>query len=62
LSPNAYTAYLVHEPIITTIAIAVGFIVIHPLLKFSLMGLVTVPLVFIASALIRKIPFTDRVL
>ena len=61
-SRNAYTAYLIHEPVITTIALSISGMMLYPLLKFALMGLVTVPLTFILSALIRKIPYTDRVL
>lgn len=62
LSGNAYTAYLIHEPIITSIALAIAVVAFHPLLKFLLMGLVTVPVTFLVSALIRKIPYADRVL
>ena len=61
-SRNAYTAYLIHEPVITSIALAISGVVLYPLLKFALMGLVTVPLTFLLSALIRKIPYSDRVL
>lgn len=62
LSRNAYAAYLIHEPIISSIAMAVASVMIYPLLKFALMGLVTIPLTFVVSSLIRKIPYTDRVL
>ena len=62
LSRNAYTAYLIHEPLITSIALAIATVALYPLLKFALMGLVTVPLTFLVGALIRKVPFTDRVL
>lgn len=61
-SRNAYAAYLIHEPVITSIALAIANVALYPLLKFALMGLVTVPLTFLLSALIRKIPYTDRVL
>jgi surface polysaccharide O-acyltransferase-like enzyme len=61
-SRNAYTAYLIHEPMITSVALAIVSVTLYPLLKFVLMGLVTVPLTFLLSALIRKIPFTERVL
>ena len=62
LARNAYTAYLIHEPVITSVALSVMLVMIYPLLKFVLMGLFTVPLTFLLSALIRKIPFADRVL
>jgi surface polysaccharide O-acyltransferase-like enzyme len=61
-SRNAYAAYLIHEPLITTIARAIAGVALYPLLKFSLMGLVTVPLTFLLSALIRKLPYANRVL
>jgi hypothetical protein len=35
---------------------------LYPLLKWALVGLVAVSLIFGLSALIRKIPYTDRVL
>ena len=61
-SRNAYTAYLIHEPIIATFALAMAGIALQPLHKFAFAALVTVPLTFLLSALIRKIPYTDRVL
>ena len=61
-SRNAYTAYLIHEPLITSIARAIAGVALYPLLKFALMGLVTVPLTFLLSALIRKLPYANRVL
>ena len=61
-SRNAYAAYLIHEPVITSIALFISGVMLYPLLKFALMGLVTVPLTFMLSSLIRKIPHTDRVL
>lgn len=61
-SRNAYTAYLIHEPIIATAALLLTGIIIYPLLKFALVAFLTIPLTFLLSALIRKIPYTDRVL
>jgi glucan biosynthesis protein C len=62
LSPNAYTAYLIHGPIITAIALAARDVMLYPLLKWGLAALVAVPLCFVLSSLIRKLPYTDRVL
>jgi len=61
-SRNAYTAYLIHEPVISSMAIAIAGLTLYPLLKFALMGLISVPLIFLVSALILKIPYSDRVL
>lgn len=62
LSRNAYTAYIIHGPVITTIALAVRNVTYHPLLKFGLVSLVAVPLCFGLSNLIRKLPYANRVL
>ncbi len=62
LTANAYVAYLIHEPIITSVALAAQAVTLYPLLKFGLAALVTIPLCFALSSLIRKLPYTDRVL
>ena len=62
LVPNAYTAYIIHAPVITTLALAVRDVTLYPLLKWGLVALVAVPLCFGLSSLIRKLPYTDRVL
>jgi surface polysaccharide O-acyltransferase-like enzyme len=60
--PNAYTAYLIHAPIITILALALQNVTLYPLLKWAIMAVVAVPICFGLSGLIRKIPYTDRVL
>lgn len=62
LSPNAYTAYLIHEAVITFAALLVMGVMIYPLLKFGLMAVITIPIIFGLSSLIRKLPFTDHIL
>ena len=62
LSSNAYTAYIIHGVVITVIALAVRDVMVYPLLKWALVALVAVPLCFGLSHLIRKLPYTDRVL
>jgi len=62
LSRNAYTAYLIHEPVITFAALLAMGLMLYPLLKFVLMALITVPLVFGLSSLIRRLPYAERVL
>jgi Acyltransferase family len=63
LVPNAYTAYLIHVLVITTVAFALrDLLLLYPLLKWVVVACVTVPLCFLLSDLIRKIPYTDRVL
>jgi fucose 4-O-acetylase-like acetyltransferase len=62
LSPNAYTAYIIHGPVITATALAMRSVTLHPLLKFALAALVALTLSFVLSSLIRKLPYADRVL
>ena len=62
LSRNAYTAYLIHEVVIIALAYAVRDVALYPLLKWGLVALVSVSLCFGLSSLIRKLPYTDRVL
>jgi Acyltransferase family len=62
LSRNAYTVYLIHEPVITFTALALVGLTLYPLLKFGLVALITIPLCFGLSSLIRKLPYTQRVL
>ena len=62
LKSNTYTAYLIHAPVITALALATQDIMLYPLLKFVIAALVTIPLCFGISSLIRKLPYADRVL
>lgn len=62
LARHAYTAYLIHEPVITVVAIAAAGIALYPLLKFGLAALVCVPICFALSILVLRIPGADRVL
>ena len=62
LVPNAYTAYLIHAVVITALAFAFQDIALYPILKWVIVALVAVPLCFGISSLIRKLPYTDRVL
>ena len=62
LVPNAYTAYLIHAPVIATLAWELRGLTWYPLLKWALVSLIAVPLCFGLSALVRMIPYTNRVL
>jgi glucan biosynthesis protein C len=62
LVPNAYTAYIIHAPVITTLAFAVRDVMLYPLLKWAVVALVAVPLCFALSSPIRKLPYADRIL
>ncbi|MCF7975807.1 MAG: acyltransferase family protein [Phycisphaerae bacterium] len=62
LTRNAYTVYLIHEVVIISVAYAMRDVSLYPLLKWVFVSLMAIPLCFAVSALIRKLPWTDRVL
>jgi surface polysaccharide O-acyltransferase-like enzyme len=62
LSPNAYIAYIIHAQVITATALLLRNVDLYPLLKFGLVALIGVSLSFVVGNLIRKLPYTDRVL
>ncbi len=62
LSPNAYIAYIIHAQVITATALLLRNVDLYPLLKFGLAVLIAVPVSFVLGNLIRKLPYTDRVL
>jgi hypothetical protein len=58
-----YTVYVIHIPIIVTLAaIVLSGISIGPLLKFALAAVIAVPLCWGAAYLVRKIPLADKIL
>jgi glucan biosynthesis protein C len=61
-SASAYTAYIIHAPVIILAAIAIRNISLYPLLKFTLAVLISVPLCFALANVIRKLPLARRIL
>ncbi|MFX1251665.1 MAG: acyltransferase family protein [Promethearchaeota archaeon] len=62
LSASSYTAYIIHMIIVVSLIILFLPLTMPALVKFFIVSLIAVPLIFLLSVLIRKIPFTDRVL
>ncbi len=62
LVPNAYGAYLVHEPVIIFLALGMIDLSLYPLLKFGIVVLVGTTLCFAIGAAMRKIPGAQHVL
>jgi fucose 4-O-acetylase-like acetyltransferase len=62
MSASAYTAYIIHAPIIILVAIAIRNINLYPLIKFALAVLIAVPLCFALGNVIRKLPLARRIL
>jgi glucans biosynthesis protein C len=62
LAANVYTVYLIHPLVLVGFAYAFQTVTLYPLLKFVIAVLIALPLCFLISSLIRKIPFADRIL
>jgi surface polysaccharide O-acyltransferase-like enzyme len=62
LSANAYAAYIFQSVILVSLAYSMHTVALHPLLKFGIAAIIAVPLCFLISGVIRKIPFVNRVL
>ena len=61
-SAGAYTAYIIHGPVIILVALAIRSVTLYPLLKFALAVLISVPLCFALANVIRKLPLARRIL
>jgi glucan biosynthesis protein C len=62
LSAHSYAVFVIHIPIIVSLAVLMQGIHLYPLLKFGLAGVIGVPLCFGVAYLVRKIPLADKVL
>lgn len=62
LSANAYAAYIFHPVILVGLAYSLHTVALYPLLKFGIAVIIAIPLCFLISSVIRKIPFANRVL
>jgi glucan biosynthesis protein C len=61
-SASAYTAYIIHGPVIILVALAIRGITLQPLLKFVLAVLISAPLCFGLSNVIRRLPLANKIL
>lgn len=61
LAANVYIVYLIHPPVLVGFAYAFHTVTLYPLLKFGIALLITLPLCFLISSLIRKIPLASRI-
>ncbi len=62
LSASAYTAYIIHAPVVVLVAIAIRNISLYPLLKFALAVLIAIPLCFALGNFIRQLPLAKQIL
>jgi glucan biosynthesis protein C len=62
MAGNVYTVYIIHQPILIALNILMLPVGIPTILKFFIVSLITIPLCFLLSGLIRRIPYARRVL
>ena len=62
LYKSAYTVFIIHPLIIVPLSYSIKGLEIHPLIKFSIVAAVSIPLSFIIGNIIRKMPFLKRIL
>jgi glucans biosynthesis protein C len=62
LSKSVYTVYLIHPVVLVGFAYVFSEVTLYRLLKWAIAILVTLPLCFLISGLIRKIPLVNRAL
>jgi glucan biosynthesis protein C len=61
MAASVYTVYLIHPVVLVGFAYAFHVVALYPLLKWAIAVLVTIPLCFLVSLAIRKIPLVNRV-
>ncbi len=62
LAANVYAVYLIHPLVLVGFAYAFHTVTLYPLLKFVVSVIIVLPLCFLLSDLIRKIPLANRVM
>jgi glucan biosynthesis protein C len=62
MSASAYTAYIIHAPVVVLVTLAMRNISLYHLLKFALAVLIAVPLCFALGNFIRQLPLAKRIL
>jgi fucose 4-O-acetylase-like acetyltransferase len=60
--PNSFGVYLIHPIILVAVCVFISTLLLHPLIKFVVATLISVPVCFILAAVIRRIPVIKRVL
>ena len=62
LAADVYTVYLIHAPVLVGFAYVFSVVALYPLLKWGIAVLITIPLCFLISSGIRRIPLVNQVL
>ena len=62
LASNVYAVYLIHPLVLVGFAYAFHTVALYPLLKFVVSVIIVLPLCFLLSDLVRRIPLANRIL
>jgi glucans biosynthesis protein C len=62
VAANVYLVYLTHPVVLVGFSYAFHVVVLYPLLKWGIAVLITLPLCFLISGVIRRIPLLNRAL
>jgi len=62
MSASAYTAYIIHAPVVVFLSLAMRDVQLYPLVKFAVAALIAVPACFGLGNLIRNLPLARRIL
>ncbi len=62
LYKSAYTVFIIHPLIIVPLSYSIKGLDIHPLAKFSVVAIISIPLSFMIGNIIRKMPFLKKIL
>ena len=62
LAASTYAVYLFHVPVLVSLQYALRYAALGPLMKFSLVTLIAVPVTFAISSALRRAPFARSIL
>jgi glucan biosynthesis protein C len=62
MAANVYTVYIIHRTVLIGLHVLMLPVSIPTIVKFFVVSLIAIPLCFLLSSLVRKIPYTKRVL
>jgi surface polysaccharide O-acyltransferase-like enzyme len=62
MSSSTYAVYFIHAPILVATGLLFRDVSLHPLIKFALIGPLSVGLCFLIGYYLRKLPLVRRVL
>ena len=61
MSTSAYAVYFIHAPVLVTIGLLFRDVALHPLLKFAVVGPLSVALCFLIGHYFRKLPIVSKI-